>query len=174
MNFLKRGGSMSGAGLGLVLLATLSADAFRTELVAANSATAVLQGHCPTATIKAERSKRPPKPAPDAVRARLRLTGGDTIRHRRVRLTCGKRTYSVADNWYVPERLTPDMNRQLDGGDTPYGRAIAPLKATRQTLTVSEPSGRHFLVVTAVLTSGDGAPLSVVVESYRRTVLRAP
>jgi chorismate-pyruvate lyase len=163
---------MSGAGL--ILLSALSVDAFRTELLAANSATAVLQAHCPTAMIKAERSKRTQKPAPDTVRARLLLTGGDTIRHRRVRLKCGGRTYSAADNWYVPERLTPEMNRQLNSSDTPYGRAIAPLKATRQTLTVSEPNGRHFLVVTAVLTSGGGAPLSVVVESYRRTILRAP
>jgi hypothetical protein len=26
-----------------------------------------------------------------------------------------------ADNWYVPSRLTPDINKTLDMTDTPFG-----------------------------------------------------
>jgi hypothetical protein len=88
-----------------------------------------------------------------------------------VKLKCGKATFSVADNWYVPERLTPAMNAALDGGDTPYGRVIAPLRATRRTLGVSERRHGAFLTVRALLTSGNGDPLAVVVERYQAAAL---
>ena len=40
---------------------------------------------------------------------------------------------SVADNWYVPSRLTPDMNRLLDDTQTPFGKVVLPLKPHRET-----------------------------------------
>jgi len=152
--------------------ASPAATAFKAELLGADSATAVLQAHCPASTIRAVRSRKAERPASDDTRAALALRVGDSIRHRRVKLNCGKATYSVADNWYVPERLTPAMNAALDGGDTPYGRVIAPLRATRRTLGVSERRRSPFLTVRAVLTSADGAPLAVVVERYQSRLLR--
>ena len=94
------------------------------------------------------------------------------MRYRRVRLMCGDRLFSDADNWYVPERLTPEMNTALEGSDTPFGRVIAPLKATRQTLAVRAGQGQRLFTLSAVLTSAAGVPLSGVVERYQRTVLR--
>jgi hypothetical protein len=52
-----------------------------------------------------------------------------------VRLTCGDRVLSEADNWYVPARLTPEMNRVLDTTDTAFGRAVQPLNFRRRTLS---------------------------------------
>ena len=41
---------------------------------------------------------------------------------------------SEADNWYVPARLTPEMNAFLDTTDTPFGKAVRPLQPYRKTL----------------------------------------
>ena len=160
------------AALLLAEASPAAATAFKSELLAADSATAVLQAHCPSATIRAVRSRKAEHTAPDEARAALALRARDSIRHRRVKLKCGKVTYSVADNWYVPQRLTPAMNAALDGGDTPYGRVIAPLRATRRTLGVSERKHGAFLTVRAVLTAGTGEPLAVVVERYQSRMLR--
>ncbi len=40
---------------------------------------------------------------------------------------------SEAENWYLPGRLTPDMNHTLETSDTPFGRVVAPLDPYRQT-----------------------------------------
>jgi hypothetical protein len=51
-----------------------------------------------------------------------------------MQLFCGDKLLSEADNWYVPGRLTPEMNRLLDQTDTPFGRAVKDLDFQRQTL----------------------------------------
>ena len=37
------------------------------------------------------------------------VAGASEVKHRRVELRCGAYLFSEADNWYVPERLTPEM-----------------------------------------------------------------
>jgi chorismate-pyruvate lyase len=143
----------------------------QSALLAASSATAVLQAHCPADRIRAVRKRTVGKNAPPSITARLALTGAETVRYRRVRLMCGKALYSDADNWYVPERLTPAMNSLLNESEVPFGRVIAPLKATRQTLAVRQGHGRGIVVIEAVLTSEAGAPLSGVIERYQRAIL---
>jgi chorismate-pyruvate lyase len=69
-------------------------------------------------------------------RQRLHVTGQDAVRFRHVRLQCGTQVLSEADNWYVPARLTADMNRQLDTTDTPFGKVVRPLEPYRQTFSV--------------------------------------
>ncbi len=147
---------------------------FRHELLAADSATAVLQTHCPLAgeKIRAERDAETAAPAPPAILRALAVHPSETIRHRRVRLMCGPHLYSAADNWYVPERLTAAMNAALDGSDTPFGRVVAPLKPGRTTLTAKRHSGPAFLSVSAVLIAANGQPISGVIENYQRAVLR--
>ena len=54
------------------------------------------------------------KPADAAVLAALEAAPGDVVRYRHVRLACGERVLSEADNWYLPAKLTPDMNRLLE------------------------------------------------------------
>ena len=156
----------------LALAATLpDAAAFRAAVMTADSATAVLQQHCPDDRIRAVRKPMARKAPPRAIRVALTLRDGETLRYRRVRLMCGDTLFSDADNWYVPERLTPEMNATLEGSDTPFGRVIAPLKATRQTLGVRAGQGRRLFTLSALLTSAAGAPLSGVVERYQRAVL---
>ncbi len=94
---------------------------------------------------------------------------------------------SEADNWYLPARLTPDMNRQLDATETPFGVVVKPLDFRRRNLSAEllyaplprgwEASPKppvntrpeipaEVLRHTAVLTTPAGAPFSYVVESY--------
>ena len=67
-------------------------------------------------------------------RTRLEIDASEPVVYRRVQLTCGDQVLSEADNWYLPNRLTPDINRQLTETDTPFGRAIRPLGPSRRTL----------------------------------------
>jgi hypothetical protein len=114
-----------------------------------------------------------------------------------VALSCGDVVLSDADNWYVPARLTPDMNKQLDSSDVPFGKVVQPLHFRRQTLSAELlwsplPEGwdsgtplpaashqslaipDHVLQHRAVLYTGDNQPFSLVVESYTRQVLARP
>src|SRR5262249_23135272 len=50
-------------------------------------------------------------------------------------LRCGELVLSEADNWYVPARLTPEMNRLLETTDTPFGVAVQSLHFQRHTLS---------------------------------------
>ena len=43
---------------------------------------------------------------------------------------------SEADNWYVPSRLTGEMNRVLETTAAPFGKAVMDLKPYRQTYAV--------------------------------------
>ena len=104
---------------------------------------------------------------------------------------------SEADNWYVPGRLTPEMNRLLDSTDMPFGKVVQALHFRRHTLSArllwlplpegwemntAEPgSGAPDLTVPpqvlehrAVLLLPDGTPLSEVVETYTANVLAFP
>ena len=45
---------------------------------------------------------------------RLHVRSGSDVKCRRVELRCGSHIFSGADNWYVPSRLTAEMNRLLE------------------------------------------------------------
>jgi hypothetical protein len=112
-------------------------------------------------------------------------------------LRCGSHVLSEADNWYVPSRLTVEMNRQLDTSDIPFGRAVLALHFERRTLSAkllwrplpigwemgrgqqSEPATKlrmpsKVIEQRAVLTLPDGTPFSEVVETYTGEVLAFP
>ncbi len=95
-----------------------------------------------------------------------------------MRLSCGGKVLSIAHNWYVPARLTPEMNRILDSTDTPFGRVAASLRFTRQPLADSRarlpecPPGTILAHRARVLLAG-GQPLSLLVECYTRGNLSA-
>ncbi len=176
----------------LALLQTLNAD-----LLSHDSATAVLQDWCDAhgpggIKITAERIRGQDKPPPEAVSNALGAATGRPVRYRRVRLACGKRILSEADNWYLPDRLTPEMNRILDTSDTPFGVVARPLDFRRRTLsakllyrplapgwesaTVSDdrpldPFPAEVLQHSAVLSTAAGAPFSYVVETYKGEIL---
>jgi chorismate-pyruvate lyase len=174
----------------LALLQTLNVD-----LLTHNSATLTLERWCEThklaspAIVVAERMRDVDKAPTDEVRRLLNVNATALVRYRRVRLHCGEHVLSEADNWYVPTRLTPDINRSLDTTDTAFGRAVQTLHFRRQTLSAkllwsplpegwemgvpaSEigtgrlPIPYHVIEHRAVLSLPSGTPFSVVVETY--------
>lgn len=151
---------------------------FEGRLDRGGSATEVLRGWCAEhgladpAVIRAERDTSVDKPADRGVRALLGAGPGEAIRYRRVRLACGARVLSEADNWYRPGQLTAEMNRQLDQTETPFGAVVRPLNFHRRTLGVEQAPEPHILVrYRAVLLDPQEKPFSLVVESYTAALL---
>jgi hypothetical protein len=145
--------------------------------MAAPSATQFLTDKCASlklaspAVIHAVRDKNADSKAGPAIRKLLDVGSNTRLGYRRVKLTCGSHVLSEADNWYVPARLTPDMNQALDTTDVPFGAVVRPLNFHRQTIkmeALSDPG--HDLRVTALLVSGQGKPFSVVIENYSRAL----
>jgi hypothetical protein len=182
----------------LALLETLNAD-----LLAHDSATLTIERWCADhrladpARIVAERVSDAAKPASAEVREALDVKPGEPLGYRHVRLKCGDHVLSEADNWYVPARLTPEMNHALQTTDTPFGKAVAALHFRRHTSSADLlwrplPKGweigarpvpqeaaaltipDHVLEYRAVLSTPDGEPFSEVVEVYTGEVLAFP
>ena len=182
----------------LALLQTLNAD-----LLSNDSATATLERWCdlhklaPTPRIVAVQVHGEPKTPTDAQRVALRVAPTEPVRYRHVRLVCGSLVLSEADNWYVPARLTAQMNHLLETTDTPFGAIVHELHFQRHTLSArllweplppgwemnstAEEYGSGKLLVPAevlehraVLSLPDGTPFSEVVETYTGNVLAFP
>jgi hypothetical protein len=120
----------------LALLQTLNAD-----LLSHDSATLTLERWCADhrlaepARIVARRVRDAAKPVPDDLRSLLKAGAGEPIGYRHVELMCGTHVFSEADNWYVPSRLTAEMNQRLDATDEPFGKVVQPLHFQRRTLS---------------------------------------
>ena len=145
--------------------------------MAAPSATQFLTGKCASlklaspAVIRAVRDKDMNIKAGSGIRKLLDVESSARLGYRRVKLICGSHALSEADNWYVPDRLTPDMNHALDTTDVPFGTVVKPLNFHRKTIrmeALTEPA--HNLRVTALLVTGKGKPFSVVIENYSRVL----
>ena len=149
-----------------------SVGGLETAIVGGTSASAVLQAWClgrGLPKLTASRLVGVEKPAGASVRAALGVRPGQRLAYRRVRLGCGAQGLSVADNWYLPDRLTPEMNRKLNKTDEPFGLVVRPLNFSRRTVGVTRsPGANHFLEIRAVLVSATGAPFSYVIEDYSR------
>jgi chorismate-pyruvate lyase len=181
----------------LAVLQTLNA-----ELLSNDSATATLTRWCdlhklaPAPRISAVQVRGAQNPPTDAQRLALRVTPTEPVRYRHVQLVCGARVLSEAENWYVPARLSAQMNRLLETTDTPFGVVVHELHVQRHTLSARllwEPlpvgwemnaaveHGQGKLPVPdkvlehrAVLSLPDGTPVSEVVETYTGNVLAFP
>jgi chorismate-pyruvate lyase len=179
----------------VALLQTLNAN-----LLSHDSATLTLERWCDIhrmaspARIVAVRVSNSDKPVSPEQRRELGVTPAEVIRYRRVRLLCGTVVLSEADNWYVPSRLTAEMNKLLDSTDMPFGRVVQALHFQRRTLSstllwVPLPEGwemnpippngasavltipSELLQHRALLTLPDGTPFSEVVETYTAGIL---
>lgn len=181
----------------LAVLQTLNAN-----LLSNASATLTLDRWCAAHKLAPEGSKivaqrvgGQDKPADEHIRELLTVGPGELIAYRRVRLVCGDRVLSEADNWYVPAKLTAEMNQTLKTSDIAFGRAVQALNFTRtnlsakllwspirrlghggsiahQTSSLSLPP--FLLEHRAVLKLQDGTPFSALVESYTDKVLDFP
>lgn len=187
----------------LALIQTLNAT-----LLSTPSATLTLDRWCADhalapagSKIVAELVKGTEKPADAEIRSALGAGPDERIVHRRVRLTCGSRVLSEADNWYRPGQLTEAMNRELETTDTAFGRVVKPLGFSRTTLDaqlvwhplpggwemaggakpISLPKDgpvldmpRFVLAHRAVLKKPDGTAFSLVAENYTSEILAFP
>lgn len=112
-----------------------------------------------------------------AVRAALGVPDDAPIAYRHVRLVCGEKVLSVAHNWYIPARLTPEMNQTLQTTDTPFGKVVSALGFRRERLAAQRgrsaecPAGT-VLSHRAVLRLADGSAISLVVECYTAANLK--
>lgn len=122
----------------LALVQTLNAD-----ILASSSATRSLERWCGDHRMAAEprivahRIPGEAKPPSAEQLQRLQVSGPEELRYRRVELRCGAHVLSEADNWYVPARLTEEMNRLLETTDTPFGTAVRPLAPYRRTISAT-------------------------------------
>ena len=183
----------------LALIQTLNA-----EILASRSATVTLEKWCgdhrlsgtAEPKIAAQQVEAKQRPATPEQRQRLAVGTGEEIKVRHVQLLCGDRVFSEADNWYVPARLTAEMNRLLETTTTPFGKAVQDLHPYRRTfaatvlwwplaegwetqpmstppqdaaesLTIPDALFEHR----AVLYTEDGQPFSEVDEIYQRALL---
>lgn len=159
---------------------TTMLDEFRHTIASHDSATLALEQWCGRRGIMAQphiqavqQDDADAMPATPAIRAALNIGANEVVRVRHVQLTCANTVLSDARNWYVPDRLTPDMNQTLDTTRTPFGRVVAPLGLHRQPLPVGTPSPASCPVdtiqhETAVLRRNDGMAYSLVSECYTR------
>jgi chorismate-pyruvate lyase len=183
----------------LALIETLNA-----ELLTSSSATQVLERWCrehalaEPALIEAHRIESAQQAPSSTVRQDLQLRDGEAVRYRRVELSCGARVLSVAENWYVPDRLTDAMNRELEQTQTPFGKVVQPLHPHRETLAArmlwsplpagwetrpaavrGSPADRMHLPAAlfehrAVLYASEHRAIAEVDEVYQRDLLAFP
>lgn len=158
------------------------------QLLASRSATATLREWCAehhlAATPEIVAEQLPGNvPASSEQRERLRVSADEPVRYRYVRLKCGDRVMSEAENWYVPSRLTADMNHQLDASRTPFGRAIESLQPYRKTFLTrvlrAEPDRKRprsaspaaLFEHRAIVYGASHQPLAEVRETYLPSAL---
>ncbi|CAM4236085.1 Lipoprotein [Novosphingobium lubricantis] len=181
---MRPGGLAALAALAIAGCAAPALPRFEAVLAANDSATAALGQWCATQGIA-----NPPEiraladpdarlaPSP-AVRAMLGVGADEPIGYRHVRLACGHTVLSVAHNWYVPARLTAQMNHVLGTTQTPFGKVVAPLGFHRERLGERRGAMAQCPVGTvlshrALLRLPDGRAISLVVECYTRANIRA-
>ncbi|TPV98569.1 MAG: hypothetical protein USCAAHI_01991 [Beijerinckiaceae bacterium] len=121
----------------LALIETLNAS-----LLGAHTATEILDKWCADhkmasdTVIHARRVTGVDKPLSDEQRQRLQIKPAEKAAYRRVELLCGGHVLVEAENWYVPDRLSPKINDILATTGTPFGRAVRDLKPIRENFSV--------------------------------------
>jgi chorismate-pyruvate lyase len=186
----------------LALIQTLNA-----EILASRSATFTLEKWCgdhrlsgaAEPKIVARQVEAKAKAATADQRQRLDVGASEEVKVRHVQLLCGDRVFSEADNWYVPARLTAEMNRLLETTTTPFGKAVQDLHPYRRTFAATVlwqplPDGWETRPMAtppqdaatrlaipdalfehrAVLYTEGGKPFSEVDEVYQRALLDFP
>lgn len=169
-----------GFSAALVLLADAPATLaeFEAQLARYDSATVALGEWCearrissPATIIASDRRQVSSNDPPAKMRRLLDIDSGQRFTMRHVHLDCGGKTLSIAWNWYVPSRLTPEMNAALESSTLPFGKVVAPLKFRREAMeTVKGPADNcpadTISTHLARLRLPDGRPLAYLVECY--------
>jgi hypothetical protein len=152
-------------------------QALSEQLLASSSATLTLERWCAERglatppTVVADVVKGAAKIPTDEQLRRLDVRDRGDVAYRRVQLRCGTRVLSEADNWYVPARLTPDMNRLLSETETPFGKVVAALEPSRRTFDVRTLWPEALFEHDAIVYTREHTPFSEVHEIYQRVLL---
>ena len=98
----------------------------------------------------------------------LHVAADTRLGYRRVYLACGTHVLSEAENWYVPERLTPEMNRTFDTSEIAIRRGGQAAQFPSQDPEDAEPldEREHCAQGDGAAGDGEAAPFSLVVENY--------
>jgi hypothetical protein len=148
------------------------------ELQASRSATTTLERWCgerhlaEPPTVVADVVKGAASVPTDAQLRRLDVTDRREIAYRKVQLRCGDHVLSEADNWYVPARLTPEMNRLLQTTETPFGKVVSSLEPYRRTFDVKVVWPDALFEHDAIVYTREQKPFSEVHEIYQRPLLK--
>jgi chorismate-pyruvate lyase len=183
----------------LALIQTLNA-----EILGSRSATRSLENWCrdhrlaDAPIIQAHMITGVNKPPTEEQRRRLMVNDQSEVKYRRVQLRCGSHLLSEAENWYVPSRLTPEMNRLLETTKTPFGKVVESMEPYRRSFAVKilwapladgweQDPGKlptatgDILVIPdalfehrAILYSREHRPFAEVSEVYQRQILAFP
>lgn len=153
----------------------------KTTLASHASATAALERWCAVrriadpARISARQVRDADLPAQASLRSNLGVQPDAEVAYRHVRLSCGDAVLSQAHNWYLPDRLTAQMNQQLAETDIPFGRVVASLNFRRFPLKTGRTDhacpADTVLANRAVLRLPDGQALALVIECYTAATL---
>ena len=166
------------AALTLLAAGPATLDQFEAKLAEHDSATVALGEWCavrqiasPAQITVSDRRQVSSNDPPAKMRRLLGIETRDRFTMRHVHLDCGGKTLSIAWNWYVPSRLTPEMNAALESSTTPFGKIAAPLRFRRVAVeTVKGPAencpAETISTHLARLVLPDGKPLAYLVECY--------
>ena len=151
---------------------------FEAKLASRDSATQALGEWCENrklaqpAEIKAQLKAKGRSPIPPVtIRRMLTIGRGDAYALRHVELACGTKVLSIAWNWYIPARLTSEMNAKLATTDMPFGKVAAPLKFRRAPLAtvkgrIAPCPAKTISTHRALLVLPNGNTLAYVIECY--------
>ncbi|WP_310531819.1 hypothetical protein [Novosphingobium sp.] len=166
------------AALALLAAGPATLDAFEAKLAEHDSATVALGEWCamrqiadPAQITVSDRRQVSSNDPPAKMRRLLGIGSRDSFTMRHVHLDCGGKTLSIAWNWYVPGRMTPEMNAALASTSTPFGKVATPLRFRREAIdTVKGPAdncpAETISTHLARLILPDGKPLAYLVECY--------
>lgn len=155
-----------------------SLDAFEAKLAEHDSATVALGEWCavrqiasPAVITVSDRVQASSNEPPAKMRRLLGIDTGDGLAMRHVHLDCGGKTLSIAWNWYVPSRLTPEMNTALATTNAPFGKVVAALRFRRVAIEAVKGPADNCPAETisthlARLILPNGKPLAYLVECY--------
>ncbi|MEZ5938365.1 MAG: hypothetical protein R3C52_09100 [Hyphomonadaceae bacterium] len=171
-----------------------SLERLNADLLASASATLTLEAWCMShkmaspAIITVERDTTTRHSIDAEQRHRLGIGPDVPIEYRNVKLKCGNHVLSEAENWYVPSRLSPEMNAELTETNIPYGKVIHSLRPFRRTFLMkrdwdvlgqegecretrcvakSWPCDETAFTHHALVISGENIPLAEVRENYK-------
>lgn len=175
---LRRHGPVISVLTGLFFLSPVAAQPFSapdlaSQLASGRSASIILKAECarlaPGQSLRSVALDTASPPQIPDIRQRLKVTRLDALKLRHVSIRCGGIELSNAWNWYVPSRLSAEMNRLLDTSETPFGLAVRNLAFTRQIeygYAPTLPPGIILQQRALLLRGRDHMPFAFVLENY--------